>query len=169
MMKESDKFPKLRKLIDELGEGGGDGKAAIVFVNTQKKVDSVVANLEKLGNCRVATLHGGKSQEQRETSLRGFKSKRFNVLVATDVASRGIDAEVAHVINYDMPSEIETYTHRIGRTGRAEKTGVATTFLTLEDKHVFYDLKQKLLECNSPVPPQLARHEACKIKPGTVC
>ncbi|CAA7015707.1 unnamed protein product [Microthlaspi erraticum] len=163
MVRESEKFWNLKKLIGELG---GD-ETAMVFVSTQKKVESIVKNLEKLGTCRVATLHGGKSQEQRDTSLGGFKSKRFNVLVATDIASRGIDAEVAHVINYDMAKDIETYTHRIGRTGRAGKTGVATTFLTLEDKNVFYDLKRKLVECNSPVPPQLARHEASKVKPGT--
>ncbi|KAF3646962.1 hypothetical protein FXO38_18880, partial [Capsicum annuum] len=93
-------------------------------------------------------------------------NKRYNVLVATDVASRGIDIPgVAHVINYDMPNNIEAYTHRIGRTGRAGKTGVATTFLTMQDTEVFYDLKQMLTQSNSPVPPELARHEASKFKP----
>nr|CAD1832663.1 unnamed protein product [Ananas comosus var. bracteatus] len=107
--------------------------------------------------------HGGKSQEQREISLEGFRNKRFNVLVATDVAGRGIDIpDVAHVINYEMPNSIDMYTHRIGRTGRAGKTGVATTFLTLHDTEVFYDLKQMLVQSNSPVPPELARHEASK-------
>lgn len=102
-------------------------------------------------------------------SLEGFRTKRYNVLVATDVAGRGIDIpDVAHVINYDMPGNIEMYTHRIGRTGRAGKTGVATTFLTLQDSDVFYDLKQMLIQSNSPVPPELARHEASKFKPGTI-
>jgi ATP-dependent RNA helicase DDX23/PRP28 len=114
-------------------------------------------------------LHGGKSQEQREISLEGFRTKRYNVLVATDVAGRGIDIpDVAHVINYDMPGNIEMYTHRIGRTGRAGKTGVATTFLTHGDSDVFYDLKQMLIQNNSPVPPELAKHEASKFKPGGI-
>lgn len=117
----------------------------------------------------MTTLHAGKSQEQRDYSLEEFKKKRFNVLVTTDVLGRGLDIlDLAQVINYDMPNTMDLYTHRIGRTGRAGKTGIATTFLTLEDKDLFYGLKQKLIECNSLVPPELARHEASKFKPGTV-
>ncbi|RAL42105.1 hypothetical protein DM860_011888 [Cuscuta australis] len=154
---------KLQKLLDELSD-----KTAIVFVNTKKQADFVSKTLDKAGY-RVTTLHGGKSQEQREISLEGFRTKRYTVLVATDVAARGIDIpDVAHVVNYDMPNSIEGYTHRIGRTGRAGKTGVATTFLTLEDTQVFYDLKQMLVQCNSRVPPELARHEASKFKPGGI-
>ncbi|XVE81195.1 hypothetical protein DITRI_Ditri15bG0043300 [Diplodiscus trichospermus] len=163
MMKESQKFPRLRELVDVLGD-----KTAIVFVNTKKNADSISKNLDKAGY-KVTTLHGGRSQEQREISLEGFRAKRFNVLVATDVAGRGIDIpDVAYVINYDMPSNIEMYTHRIGRTGRAGKTGVATTFLTLHDTDVFFDLKQMLVQSGSPVPPELAKHEASKFKPGTI-
>ncbi|KAJ0240124.1 DEAD-box ATP-dependent RNA helicase 21 [Hirschfeldia incana] len=163
MMKESDKFFRLQKLLDELPD-----KTAIVFVNTKKNCDSIAKNLDKAGY-RVTTLHGGKSQEQREISLEGFRAKRYNVLVATDVVGRGIDIpDVAHVINYDMPKNIDAYTHRIGRTGRAGKSGVATSFLTLHDTEVFYDLKQMLVKSNSAVPPELARHEASRIKPGTV-
>ncbi|KVH95742.1 DEAD-box ATP-dependent RNA helicase 21 [Cynara cardunculus var. scolymus] len=163
MVKESEKMSRLQKLLDELVD-----KTAIVFINTKKSADFVSKTLEKSGY-RVTTLHGGKSQEQREISLEGFRTKRFNVLVATDVAGRGIDIpDVAHVINYDMPGNIEMYTHRIGRTGRAGKTGIATTFLTLHDTDVFYDLKQMLTQSNSPVPPELARHEASKFKPGSI-
>uniref|UniRef100_A0A5B7A0F7 DEAD-box ATP-dependent RNA helicase 21 n=1 Tax=Davidia involucrata TaxID=16924 RepID=A0A5B7A0F7_DAVIN len=163
MMKDSEKMYKLQKLLNELGD-----KTAIVFINTKKSADSLAKGLDKAGY-RVTTLHGGKSQEQREISLEGFRTKRYNVLVATDVAGRGIDIpDVAHVINYDMPGNIEMYTHRIGRTGRAGKTGVATTFLTLHDTDVFYDLKQMLTQSNSPVPPELARHEASKFKPGSI-
>ncbi|RZC60456.1 hypothetical protein C5167_022208 [Papaver somniferum] len=163
MIKESEKMPRLQKLLNDLDE-----KTAIVFINTKKSADFLSKNLDKNGY-RVTALHGGKSQEQREISLEGFRNKRFNVLVATDVAGRGIDIpDVAHVINYDMPGNIEMYTHRIGRTGRAGKTGVATTFLTLHDTDVFYDLKQMLTQSNSPVPPELARHEAAKFKPGSV-
>ncbi|KAG4209980.1 hypothetical protein ERO13_A02G015900v2 [Gossypium hirsutum] len=163
MVKESEKYPRLQKLLDELGD-----KTAIVFVNTKKNADTISKNLDKSGY-KVTTLHGGRSQEQREISLEGFRAKRFNVLVATDVAGRGIDIpDVAHVINYDMPGNIEMYTHRIGRTGRAGKTGVATTFLTLHDTDVFFDLKQMLVQSGSPVPHELAKHEASKFKPGTI-
>ncbi|XP_058108165.1 DEAD-box ATP-dependent RNA helicase 21 isoform X2 [Magnolia sinica] len=163
MLKESEKMSRLQKLLNELGD-----KTAIVFINTKKSADSLAKSLDKAGY-RVTTLHGGKTQEQREISLEGFRSKRFTVLVATDVAGRGIDIpDVAQVINYDMPGNIEMYTHRIGRTGRAGKTGVATTFLTMHDTDVFYDLKQMLIQSNSPVPPELARHEASKFKPGTI-
>lgn len=163
MVKESEKMFRLQKLLNEL-----EDKTAIVFINTKKTADSLSKALDKAGY-RVTTLHGGKSQEQREISLEGFRTKRYNVLVATDVAGRGIDIpDVAHVINFDMPGNIEMYTHRIGRTGRAGKTGVATTFLTLHDTDVFYDLKQMLIQSNSPVPPELARHEASKFKPGTI-
>ncbi|BBH08883.1 P-loop containing nucleoside triphosphate hydrolases superfamily protein [Prunus dulcis] len=163
MSKESEKFERLKRLLDELGD-----KTAIVFVNTKKNADYVAKSLDKNGY-RVTTLHGGKSQEQREISLDGFRAKKYNVLVATDVAGRGIDIpDVAYVINYDMPGNIEQYTHRIGRTGRAGKTGVATTFLTMHDTEVFYDLKQMLIQSNSHVPPELAKHEASKFKPGSV-
>ncbi|GAB2253027.1 hypothetical protein Droror1_Dr00005874 [Drosera rotundifolia] len=99
------------------------------------------------------SLHGGKSQDQREVSLEGFRTKRYNVLVATDAAGRGIDIlDVSHVINYDMLGNIEMYTHRVGRTGRAGKSGVATTFLTLHDSDVFYDLKQMLVQTKTHKP-----------------
>ncbi|KAK6118193.1 hypothetical protein DH2020_048094 [Rehmannia glutinosa] len=163
MMRENDKMDRLKRLLDDLGD-----KTAIVFFNTKKVADGVAKTLDKEGYT-VTTLHSGKSQEQRQISLEGFRTKRYNVLVATDVAGRGIDIpDVAHVINHDMPNSIEAYTHRIGRTGRAGKTGVATTFLTMHDTEVFYDLKQMLIQSNSPVPPELARHEASKFKPGSI-
>ncbi len=81
---------------------------------------------------RCAVLHSGRSQDQREEGIKGFREDKYNVLIATDVAGRGIDVpDVALVINYDMPHGIEAYTHRIGRTGRAGKKGTAITFLTM--------------------------------------
>ncbi|KAG2535853.1 DEAD-box ATP-dependent RNA helicase 21 [Panicum virgatum] len=163
MVKGQEKMPRLQKILTDLGD-----KTAIVFCNTKKTADMRAKDLDKAG-FRVTTLHGGKSQDQREISLDGFRNRRFNVLVATDVAGRGIDIpDVAHVINYEMPSSIDTYTHRIGRTGRAGKKGVATSFLTLENTDIFFDLKQMLIQSNSPVPPELARHEASKFKPGSI-
>lgn len=106
----------------------------------------------------------------REFALSSLKSGAKDILVATDVAGRGIDIkDVSLVINYDMAKSIEGYTHRIGRTGRAGKTGVAVTFLTQEDSAVFYDLKQTLLA--SPVsncPSELEKHPDAQHKPGTV-
>ncbi|KAK2967247.1 hypothetical protein RJ640_016039 [Escallonia rubra] len=163
MMKESEKVNSLLKFLDEFEE-----MSVIVFVNNRKSADFLGNFLEK-GGYSVTTLHGGKSQEQRESSLQGFRTRKYNVLVATDLAGRGLDIpDVGHVINYDMPRKIEMYTHRIGRTGRAGKTGVAKTFLTLQDTVVFYDLKQMLIKSRSHVPPELDRHEASKFKPGTI-
>jgi len=116
------------------------------------------------------TLHGGKGQEQREFALSNLKSGAKDILVATDVAGRGIDIkDVSLVINYDMAKTIEDYTHRIGRTGRAGKHGTAISFLTKDDSPLFYDLKQLLL--SSPVstcPPELTNHPDAQHKPGTV-
>ena len=116
------------------------------------------------------TLHGGKGQEQREFALSNLKSGAKDILVATDVAGRGIDIkDVSLVINYDMAKTIEDYTHRIGRTGRAGKTGTAISFCTKDDSPLFYDLKALLL--SSPVstcPPELANHPDAQHKPGTV-
>ncbi|KAI5006141.1 hypothetical protein ZWY2020_033384 [Hordeum vulgare] len=108
-------------------------------------------------------------KDERKASLDGFRNGRFNALVATDLAARGIDVpEVAHEINYEMPSSIDLYTHRIGRTERARKKGLSTSFLTMEDTDIFYELKQMLVQSNSPVPPELARHEASRFKPGSI-
>ena len=104
------------------------------------------------------------SQATRELAIEGFKSGEFEILVATDIAGRGIDIQgVEHVINYDMPKDIESYTHRIGRTGRAGRKGAATTFVTGEgiEENVLYDLKLMLEKCKQPVPLELSRHPAC--------
>lgn len=99
-----------------------------------------------------------------------IKSKSKDILVATDVASRGIDIkDVGMVINYDMSRNIEAYTHRIGRTGRAGKKGEAITFLTKEDSAIFYDLKQVLSASpHSSMPSEFANHPDALNKPGTV-
>ena len=122
--------------------------------------------VERMGlYCQV--LHGGKAQDQREHAIRDFKAKKCNVLVATDVAGRGIDvADVTKVVNYDMPDNIASYTHRIGRTGRAGRKGEAVSFLTMADEKIFYDLVQILKEANQKVPGELSKQEAARRKPG---
>ncbi|KAF6992189.1 hypothetical protein CFC21_009208 [Triticum aestivum] len=157
MVKVQEKMPRLKRILADLGKD----RTAIVFCNTKNAVEKLAHDVENAGLCRVTAMHGGKSQDERKASLDGFRNGRFDVLVATDLAARGIDVpEVAHVINYEMPSSIYLYTHRIGRTGRAGKKGLSTSFLTLENTDIFFDLKQMLAQSNSPVPPELARHEA---------
>ncbi|XP_048879076.1 probable ATP-dependent RNA helicase DDX23 [Brienomyrus brachyistius] len=158
---------KRKKLLDVLARGFEP--PIIIFVNQKKGCDVLAKSLEKMGY-NACTLHGGKGQEQREFALSNLKAGAKDILVATDVAGRGIDIQdVSMVVNYDMAKNIEDYIHRIGRTGRAGKSGVAVTFLTKEDSSVFYDLKQAILE--SPVstcPPELSNHPDAQHKPGTI-
>ncbi|CAG9864583.1 unnamed protein product [Phyllotreta striolata] len=162
LMGEND---KRKKLIEYLSRG--IEPPVIIFVNQKKGADVLAKGLEKLGY-NACTLHGGKGQEQREYALASLKSGAKDILVATDVAGRGIDIkDVSMVINYDMAKTIEDYTHRIGRTGRAGKTGIAVSFCTNDDSALFFDLKQMLL--SSPVsncPPELMNHPECQAKPN---
>jgi len=107
--------------------------SVIVFCRTKHRADRV-NHLLRRDNHAVAVLHSNRTQHEREQALRGFRDGRFEVLVATDIAARGLDiANVSHVINYDVPQHPEDYIHRIGRTGRAEATGDAFTLMVLED------------------------------------
>lgn len=164
IMGENDKRKKLMEILSR-----GVEPPVIIFVNQKKGADVLAKGLEKLGY-NACTLHGGKGQEQREYALASLKGGSKDILVATDVAGRGIDIkDVSIVINYDMAKTIEDYTHRIGRTGRAGKNGVAISFLTKEDAPLFYDLKQIIMA--SPVstcPPELMNHPEAQHKPGTV-
>ncbi|WP_086013407.1 DEAD/DEAH box helicase [Schlesneria paludicola] len=101
---------------------------SLVFTRTKHGADKVLRHLMQAG-IRADAIHGGKTQSKRQRALADFKANRLRVLVATDIAARGIDVDgISHVINYDMPVEIESYVHRIGRTGRAGATGIAWTF-----------------------------------------
>ncbi|KAH6939648.1 hypothetical protein HPB50_020249 [Hyalomma asiaticum] len=161
---ESEKRKKLVELLNR-----GVEPPVIIFVNQKKGADVLAKGLERMG-FNACTLHGGKGQEQREFALASLKGGAKDILVATDVAGRGIDIRnVSMVINYDMAKTIEDYTHRIGRTGRAGLHGKAVSFVTKEDSHLFYDLKQLIM--SSPVstcPPELANHPDAQHKPGTV-
>jgi ATP-dependent RNA helicase RhlE len=112
--------------------------SVLIFCRTKHGADRVVGLLKR-NNHAVAVLHSNRTQREREQALQGFRSGKFEVLVATDIAARGLDiADVSHVINYDVPQHPEDYIHRIGRTGRAEHTGDAFTIMTAEDgSHVF--------------------------------
>lgn len=159
---------KKAKIIEELRKlrVGSQPDKAIVFVNAKKQGDVLARFLETSGfDCGV--LHGGKSQEQREGTLEMFRRGEYRILLATDVAGRGLDIpDVSHVFNFDCPAKIENYCHRIGRTGRAGKSGIATTFLTEGDSEVMYDLKQYLESTGAVIPQQLRHHEAAKHAAG---
>uniref|UniRef100_A0A915NZF6 Mediator of RNA polymerase II transcription subunit 15 n=2 Tax=Meloidogyne TaxID=189290 RepID=A0A915NZF6_9BILA len=160
---------KRKKIVELLFEPNLYIPPIIIFVNQKRGADLLGKGLQKIG-FNPCILHGGKGQEAREYALDALKTGAKDILVATDVAGRGIDVkDVSLVINYDMTKSIEDYTHRIGRTGRAGKKGKAITFLTPEDKDLFYDLKQCLLE--SPIsscPIELANHPDAQNKPGTI-
>ena len=107
---------------------------ALVFTRTKHGADKVVKELNKNG-IKAEAIHGNKSQNARERALKGFKNRSIRVLVATDIASRGIDVDkLTHVINFEIPEQAETYVHRIGRTGRAGESGVALSFCNTDER-----------------------------------
>jgi ATP-dependent RNA helicase DeaD len=117
-------------------------RSAIIFCRTRNEVDDLVETLSGYGYA-AAPLHGGMSQEQRESTLNRFKKHQLELLVATDVAARGLDVEkLSHVINYDLPTAPESYVHRIGRTGRAGRTGVAITFIDAREHRFLKNLER---------------------------
>ena len=132
-----------------------DQPKAIIFCQTKHMVDALASKLKDV-DCRVAAIHGGLAQNKREKVVRSFKNDELDILVATDVAARGLDIDnIDYVINYDMPLESETYVHRIGRTGRAGKEGVAITFVTPDERYripiIEYDVGTKILEMEAPL------------------
>ena len=116
----------------------------LVFSRTKHGADRISKKLEKLGH-DADVIHGDRSQSQRTAALKGFANGRHRVLVATDVAARGIDvSDIAHVVNYDLPNASDDFVHRIGRTGRAGKKGVATTFVMPQEKSDARKLEREL-------------------------
>ncbi|ORZ12062.1 P-loop containing nucleoside triphosphate hydrolase protein [Lobosporangium transversale] len=128
----------------------------LIFAENKNDVDDIQEYL-LLKGVEAVSIHGSKTQEEREYAINAFKSYQKDVLVATDVASKGLDfAEIHHVILFDMPKEIEDYVHRIGRTGRSGKTGIATTFINMNSsEQILLDLKHLLKEAKQRVPPVL--------------
>jgi ATP-dependent RNA helicase RhlE len=132
---------RLEALIEELQR---DRDRAIVFVRTKRGADRLVKRLHARGLKAVA-IHGNKSQSQRDRALSRFQSGQVDTLVATDLASRGIDIDgISHVINFDPPGDHETYIHRIGRTGRAGNRGVGVTLVGVGERHEMRQLARRL-------------------------
>jgi ATP-dependent RNA helicase RhlE len=129
---------------------GDEIATALVFTRTKHGADKVAQGLQRAG-IRAEAIHGNKSQNARQRALENFKSRQTRILVATDIAARGIDIdELTHVINYELPNVPETYVHRIGRTGRAGASGIALSFCDQEETEFLRDI-QKLIDRSIPV------------------
>jgi superfamily II DNA/RNA helicase len=140
---------KNETLLDQLNQCEG---SVLIFARTQARTDRLARYLNTYG-LEVGRLHGGRSQGQRNSALNAFRSGEMRILVATDIAARGIDvAEIAHVINYDLPQAPEDYIHRIGRTGRAGMKGQALSILTPEDRSQWHAISKLLQKSGSTVP-----------------
>ena len=148
MVERNEKMDKILDLLET-----DDVKSGIVFTRTKRGANVLARKLDGAGYL-TAAIHGNKSQAARQRALEAFRKNNINLLIATDVASRGIDIDgVTHVINYDMPNEAESYVHRIGRTGRAGATGIAYSFCTAEDHEMLVEIEKltrKKLSIDNP-------------------
>jgi len=132
-----------RPLLEKMLESHASGRV-LIFTRTKYRARNLATILEKQGHS-VACLQGNMPQSKRQKAIDGFRQGKYDILVATDIAARGIDiSNVTHVINYDMPSTVDAYTHRIGRTGRALKTGTAFTLATQADEPLVHRVEQVL-------------------------
>ena len=140
-----------RNLLIELLKKESD-KSVLVFARTKHGADRIAKTLSKAG-IESEAIHGDKTQGARQRALTNFKSGKTRVMIATDIAARGLDINnLPMVINYDMPDMAETYVHRIGRTGRAGHKGIALSFCTEEEHNMYRDI-QKLT--GKPIPAEL--------------
>ncbi|KAK7355081.1 hypothetical protein VNO80_14326 [Phaseolus coccineus] len=159
---ESDKRSHLMDLLHAQRENGICGKQGLtlVFVETKKGADALEHCL-CVNGFPAASIHGDRTQQERELALRSFKTGNTPILVATDVAARGLDIpRVAHVVNFDLPNDIDDYVHRIGRTGRAGKMGLATAFFNESNLSLAKPLADLMQEANQEVPAWLTRYAA---------
>ena len=116
----------------------------LIFTRTKRRARNLAINLEKNGY-RVSALQGNMTQNRRQAAIDGFRNGKYDILVATDIAARGIDvSQISHVINFDMPDTADAYTHRIGRTGRAHQTGEAFTFTVQADEAMVREIEKVL-------------------------
>jgi len=158
-----DQKTKRHLLKDLLEHSAAEIPSVLVFTRTKHGADRVVKDLVRAGITAQA-IHGNKSQNARQNALNNFKSRETRVLVATDIAARGIDIdELTHVINYEIPNIPETYVHRIGRTGRAGHSGVAWSFVDAEERAYLKDI-QRLIKMDIPVEKEHAFLPGTKIE-----
>jgi ATP-dependent RNA helicase DDX5/DBP2 len=147
-------YDKYNKLMFHL-RNFNDGSRVLIFVETKKGCDQLTRSLRMEG-LPVRAIHGDKSQQERDEALLDFREGRVAMLVATDVAARGLDVkDVRIVINFDMPNQVEDYIHRIGRTGRAGAKGIAVSFFTDKHARLAKELVRILQDASQDVPPAL--------------
>jgi ATP-dependent RNA helicase RhlE len=166
---QPEKLPLLLALL------GGDELSTLVFTRTKRRADRVAKALDRAG-LQVARIHADRSQGQRRAALEGFRDGTYRVLVATDIAARGIDvAEIGHVVNFDLPHVPEDYVHRVGRTARMAASGKASSFASPEEADLLRGIERLTRKelPRSPVPrdsevfrAELARAEATRSEPG---
>jgi ATP-dependent RNA helicase DDX5/DBP2 len=155
VISDGEKRERLNYHLEQVIANAENNKT-LVFVGTKKAADEIVAVLRRDGYPALG-IHGDKAQGERDWVLAEFKSGRAPIMVATDVASRGIDVkDIKTVINYDYPNNNEDYVHRIGRTGRAGSKGTAITLFTSDNSRQARELVQVLREANQPIDPKLA-------------
>ncbi len=148
---------KRDRFVDLL-KAQGETDRVIVFIQTKRAVDEIRQDLLCRGFKNVRSIHGDKTQELRDLAISEFKAGTSNILLATDVASRGLDVkDIKMVVNYDMPPDIEDYVHRIGRTGRAGTEGLSHTFFTPDDFHRAAGLIKILKKAKQEIPEELER------------
>ncbi|XP_035233264.1 probable ATP-dependent RNA helicase DDX5, partial [Stegodyphus dumicola] len=159
VLEEKDKDDALLSLLDKIAVE--EGNKVLVFVQTKKDVDSLGFYLRK-NRIHAMCIHGDVSQRQRDHVLRSFREQKSVVLLATDVAARGLDIpDVQHVVNYDFPPTIEDYIHRIGRTARGHATGIAHSFFTSNNASLTKDLLSLLKQAKQKINPELySMHES---------
>jgi len=152
-----------------------DTDSVLIFTRTKHRAEKLARQIAHAGH-RVTSLHSNRTQGQRQQALSGFKSGHFHIMVATDIAARGLDIEsISHVINFDMPDTADAYIHRIGRTGRAQRTGDAFTLVTPEDNDMIRALERIMggpikretfadFDYSTPAPPRSGheRHEGTR-------
>merc|ERR1712050_793658 len=152
-MGEHDKRSRLRRLLEKVM----DGSRILIFCETKRGGDQLTREM-RLEGFPALCIHGDKKQEERDWVLKEFKEGKSPILVATDVASRGLDVkDIKYVINYEFPTQIEDYIHRVGRTGRAGALGSSYTFFTSDKAKHASALINVLKEARQPVPEELEK------------
>jgi len=163
VMGDHEKYPRLKELMKQILAGAESTAKVLIFCETKRGCDDITRSLRSDGWPALA-LHGDKSQKERDWVLAEFKSGRHPLMLATDVAARGLDVkDIKVVINYDMPNNAEDYVHRIGRTGRAGARGTSYSFFTPSNGRMARDIIKVMQEANQGVPPQLQQLAATAV------
>jgi ATP-dependent RNA helicase DDX46/PRP5 len=160
---DATKFVRLLELLGELHDKDEDARS-LIFVDRQEAADGLLRDLMRRGY-PCMSIHGGKDQIDRDSTIADFKNGVVPVLIATSVAARGLDVkQLKLVVNYDCPNHMEDYVHRVGRTGRAGNTGTAVTFITEEQDRYSVDIAKALRLSKQPIPDDVQ-----KLVDGTLC